>query len=130
MFLEFLVPLVKYFTPLNVFNYLTFRSAYAALTTLLICFLFGGKIIEALKRLKLKQSVRSDGPASHLVKTGTPTMGGIFIIGAVVVSMLLWVLPFFHQQNQNVLGILLPIAFSLSVFPARFAKGIDTDRQI
>ncbi|MCL2762291.1 MAG: phospho-N-acetylmuramoyl-pentapeptide-transferase [Treponema sp.] len=90
MFIEFLIPLVKYFTPLNVFNYLTFRSIYAALTTLLICFLFGGKIIEALKRLKVGQSIRSDGPASHLVKTGTPTMGGIFIIGAVVISMLFW----------------------------------------
>jgi phospho-N-acetylmuramoyl-pentapeptide-transferase len=90
MFLEFLYPLVKYFTPLNVFSYLTFRGAYAALTTLLICFLFGGKIIEALRRLKVGQSVRSDGPATHLVKTGTPTMGGIFIIGSVVTAMLLW----------------------------------------
>jgi phospho-N-acetylmuramoyl-pentapeptide-transferase len=90
MFLEFLYPLVKFFTPLNVFSYLTFRGAYAALTTLLVCFLFGGKIIEALRRLKVGQSVRSDGPATHLVKTGTPTMGGIFIIGSVIVAMLLW----------------------------------------
>jgi phospho-N-acetylmuramoyl-pentapeptide-transferase len=90
MFLEFLHPLVIYFTPLNVFSYLTFRGAYAALTTLLICFLFGGNIIEALRGLNIGQSVRSDGPASHLVKTGTPTMGGIFIIGSVVISMLLW----------------------------------------
>ena len=90
MFLEFVYPLVKYFTPFNVFLYLTFRSSYAALTTLLICFLFGNKIIDALRRLKVGQSVRSDGPATHLVKTGTPTMGGIFIIGSVVISMLLW----------------------------------------
>jgi phospho-N-acetylmuramoyl-pentapeptide-transferase len=90
MFLEFVYPLVKFFTPLNVFSYLTFRGAYAALTTLLICFLFGGKIIEALKRLKVGQSIRSDGPATHLAKSGTPTMGGIFIIGSVVVAILLW----------------------------------------
>ncbi|MDR0495160.1 MAG: phospho-N-acetylmuramoyl-pentapeptide-transferase [Treponema sp.] len=90
MFLEFVYPLVKYFTPLNVFSYLTVRGAYAAITTLLICFLFGSKIIEALKRLKVGQSVRSDGPSSHLVKTGTPTMGGIFIIGSTVTAMLLW----------------------------------------
>jgi len=90
MILEFIYPLVIYFTPLNVFSYLTFRGAYAALTTLLICFLFGSKIIEALRRLKIGQSVRSEGPATHLVKSGTPTMGGIFIIGSVVVSMLLW----------------------------------------
>jgi phospho-N-acetylmuramoyl-pentapeptide-transferase len=90
MFKEFIFPLYKYFTPFNVFSYLTFRGAYAALTTLLICFLFGSRIIEALTRLKIGQSVRSDGPATHLVKAGTPTMGGIFIIGSVVVSMLLW----------------------------------------
>ena len=90
MFLMLGKALVKYFTPFNVFSYLTFRGAYAALTTLLICFLFGGRIIEALRNLKIGQSVRSDGPASHLVKTGTPTMGGIFIIGSVVISILFW----------------------------------------
>jgi phospho-N-acetylmuramoyl-pentapeptide-transferase len=90
MFKEFIYPLYKFFTPFNVFSYLTFRGAYAALTTLLICFLFGSKIIEALKKLRIGQSVRSDGPATHLVKSGTPTMGGIFIIGSVIVSMLLW----------------------------------------
>ena len=90
MFLKFIYPLTKYFTPLNVFSYLTFRGAYAALTTLLICFLFGGKIIEALKRLKVGQSIRSDGPATHLAKTGTPTMGGILIIGSALIAMLLW----------------------------------------
>jgi phospho-N-acetylmuramoyl-pentapeptide-transferase len=90
MFKEFVYPLFRYFTPFNVFSYLTFRSAYAALTTLLLCFLFGNKIIEALRVLKVGQSVRSDGPASHLVKTGTPTMGGLFIIGSVFMSTLLW----------------------------------------
>ena len=90
MFLEFIYPLVKYFTPFNVFLYLTFRSAYAALTTLLICFMFGGRIIENLKQLKIGQSVREDGPQTHLAKGGTPTMGGVFIIFSVVISMLLW----------------------------------------
>ena len=90
MFLEFIYPLVKYFTPFNVFLYLTFRGAYAALTTLLICFIFGGRIIEWLKRLKIGQSIRADGPATHLSKGGTPTMGGIFIILSIVISMLLW----------------------------------------
>jgi phospho-N-acetylmuramoyl-pentapeptide-transferase len=90
MFLEFIYPLVKYFTPFNVFMYLTFRGAYAALTTLLICFLFGNRIIENLRRLKIGQSIREDGPESHLAKSGTPTMGGIFIIVSVVIAMLLW----------------------------------------
>jgi len=90
VFLEFLYPLVKFFTGFNVFLYLTFRSAYAALTTLLICFIFGGRIIEWLKQLKIRQFIREDGPATHLAKGGTPTMGGLFIIFSIVVSMLLW----------------------------------------
>jgi len=90
MFLEFIYPLFRYFTPFNVFIYLTFRGAFAALTTLLICFIFGNKIIELLRRLKIGQSVREDGPQTHLAKTGTPTMGGIFIILSVVIAMLFW----------------------------------------
>ncbi|MDR2143107.1 MAG: phospho-N-acetylmuramoyl-pentapeptide-transferase [Treponema sp.] len=90
MLLKFLYPLVRYFTPFNVFQYLTFRSMYAALTTLLACYLFGPSIIEALRRLKVGQSVRNDGPATHLKKTGTPTMGGIMIILSVSLSALLW----------------------------------------
>ena len=90
MIREIILPLIKYFTPFNVFSYLTFRSAFAALTTLLFCFLFGVKIIESLRRLKIGQSIREDGPATHLVKTGTPTMGGIFIIISVVIAMLFW----------------------------------------
>jgi phospho-N-acetylmuramoyl-pentapeptide-transferase len=90
MFLEFVYPLAKYFTPLNVFQYLSFRGAYAALSTLLICYIFGPKIIEALKRLKVGQAVREDGPATHLAKGGTPTMGGIFIIFSIVISMVFW----------------------------------------
>ncbi|MDR0502877.1 MAG: phospho-N-acetylmuramoyl-pentapeptide-transferase [Treponema sp.] len=90
MFLEFIYPLFKYFTPLNVFVYLTSRSAFAALTTFLVCFIFGNKIIELLHRLKVGQSIREDGPQTHLNKTGTPTMGGIFIILSVVIAMLFW----------------------------------------
>jgi phospho-N-acetylmuramoyl-pentapeptide-transferase len=90
VFLEFIYPLVKYFTPFNVFMYLTFRGAYAALTTLLICFMLGPRIIEMLRRLKVGQSVRPDGPETHLRKSGTPTMGGVFIILSVIISMLLW----------------------------------------
>jgi len=90
MISEIFIPLIKYFTPFNVFTYLTFRSAFAALTTLLVCFIFGGTIIIFLKKLKIGQSIREDGPATHLAKTGTPTMGGILIILSVVVAMLLW----------------------------------------
>jgi phospho-N-acetylmuramoyl-pentapeptide-transferase len=90
VFLELIYPLVKYFTPVNVFQYLTFRGAYAALTALLICFIFGPPIIEALRRLKVGQPIRGDGPASHLKKDGTPAMGGVLIIFSVIVAVLLW----------------------------------------
>ncbi|MDR2793628.1 MAG: phospho-N-acetylmuramoyl-pentapeptide-transferase [Treponema sp.] len=90
MFLEFLYPLVKYATPFNVFQYLTFRAAYGALTTLLICYMAGPRIIEALKRLKVGQTIRSDGPETHLKKAGTPTMGGVLIILSMLISTMLW----------------------------------------
>ena len=91
MILKWIYPLVKYFTPLNVFRYLTFRSAYAAVTALLLAFLFGPVIIERLRQLKLGQSIRLDGPQSHLTKSGTPTMGGLLILAAVSAATLLWV---------------------------------------
>ncbi|HOX17717.1 MAG TPA: phospho-N-acetylmuramoyl-pentapeptide-transferase [Spirochaetales bacterium] len=90
MFLEWIYPLVEFFTPLNVFRYLTFRSAYAAVTALLIAFMAAPAIIEKLAVLKFGQSVRQDGPETHLVKTGTPTMGGVFILVSSAVSVLLW----------------------------------------
>ena len=90
MFLEFLYPLVQYFTPFNVFQYITFRAAYAAVTALLISFIFGPGIIKMLKRLKAGQEIRGDGPESHLSKVGTPTMGGVLLVFSIVVSILLW----------------------------------------
>ena len=83
-------PLVKYFSFFNIFQYTTFRAAYAAVTALLIAFLFGPAVIKMLARLKLGQEVRQDGPKSHLAKAGTPTMGGLLIIISVVISVLLW----------------------------------------
>lgn len=90
MLKEFLFPLVKVFTPFNIFQYITFRAAYAAVTSLLIAFIFGPKIIQLLRDLKAGQSIRTDGPTTHLVKAGTPTMGGIMMIFSIVVSLLLW----------------------------------------
>jgi len=75
---------------LNVFQYVTFRTAYAAVTALLISLVFGGRVIESLRRLKYGQEIREEGPQSHQVKRGTPTMGGVLIIGSVVISTLLW----------------------------------------
>lgn len=90
MFKEFLYPLTNVFTPFNVFQYITFRAAYAAVTSLLITFLLGPWAIRMLHRLKFGEAIRHDGPESHHVKSGTPTMGGVLIIVSIVVSAVLW----------------------------------------
>ena len=72
----------------RVFNYITFRAVMATLTALLIGLAAGPWVIRKLSELKMGQAVRSDGPQSHLVKTGTPTMGGVLIlIGIFVLFM-------------------------------------------
>jgi phospho-N-acetylmuramoyl-pentapeptide-transferase len=93
MFKEFLYPLVEYFSPFNIFQYITFRAAYAAVTSLLITFLFGHQIIELLKQRHIGEEIRSDGPSSHALKAGTPTMGGIMIIFSTAFSVFLWMDP-------------------------------------
>lgn len=90
MLREIFLPLIRYFTPFNIFRYLTFRSAYAAITALIISYLLGPWLIKRLQVLKFGQSIRIDGPQTHLAKTGTPTMGGILIILSVLVSVILW----------------------------------------
>jgi phospho-N-acetylmuramoyl-pentapeptide-transferase len=90
MLLKYFYPLVKYATFFNIFQYITFRAIYAAITSLLISFIAGPWLIERLTRLKLGQSIRQDGPASHLEKSGTPTMGGLLIVLSVVTAVLLW----------------------------------------
>ncbi|MCB5188588.1 phospho-N-acetylmuramoyl-pentapeptide-transferase [Methylobacillus caricis] len=74
----------------NVFNYLTLRAVLATLTALAISFLVGPALIRKLTQYKVGQSVRDDGPQTHLVKAGTPTMGGALILVAIAVSTLLW----------------------------------------
>jgi phospho-N-acetylmuramoyl-pentapeptide-transferase len=91
LLLKFLYPLEQYFSFLNIFKYITFRAAYASITALLLAFLFGPWVIAKLRELKAgRNSVREDTPKSHQAKAGTPTMGGTLIVGAVVVSVLLW----------------------------------------
>jgi phospho-N-acetylmuramoyl-pentapeptide-transferase len=75
---------------LNVFQYVTFRTAYASITALLISLVFGNRVIDALRNLNVGQQIREEGPQAHQVKRGTPTMGGVLIIGSVVISTLLW----------------------------------------
>ena len=76
--------------PLRVFSFISFRAVFATLTALAIGLLAGPAVIRLLTRLKVGQAVRTDGPQTHLVKSGTPTMGGLLILIAITVSTLLW----------------------------------------
>ena len=78
-----------FFKGLNVSQYVTFRTALAAVTALLISLLLGGKVIRKLADMKYGQEIREEGPASHHEKRGTPTMGGVLVIGAVFISTVL-----------------------------------------
>src|SRR4029079_2346332 len=75
---------------LRIFEYITFRTAYASLTALFISLLFGKRLITTLQQLQIAQQIREEGPRSHQAKRGTPTMGGVLIVLSVVVATLLW----------------------------------------
>jgi phospho-N-acetylmuramoyl-pentapeptide-transferase len=90
MLYHLLYPLHDYWSVLNVFRYITFRAAYATVTALLISFLVGPWFIARLRAWNMGQQIREDGPATHQSKAGTPTMGGLLIVAAVVVPTLLW----------------------------------------
>jgi phospho-N-acetylmuramoyl-pentapeptide-transferase len=90
MLYHIFVPLTPYFTALNIFRYITFRAAYGLTTALILTFVFGPRIIRFLENWRVQQIIRNDGPESHLLKKGTPTMGGLIIIASIVVPTLLW----------------------------------------
>ena len=82
--------LAQFESGFNVFSYLTMRAILGALTALILCFVIGPKMIRRLKIKQAVQPIREDGPVTHLPKAGTPTMGGVLILTAIVVSTLLW----------------------------------------
>jgi phospho-N-acetylmuramoyl-pentapeptide-transferase len=82
--------LTQFYSAFNVFSYLTFRAIISTLTALFISLYFGPKLIRYLQKMQIGQTVRDDGPESHLSKSGTPTMGGLLILASIVVSVLLW----------------------------------------
>jgi phospho-N-acetylmuramoyl-pentapeptide-transferase len=82
--------LTQFESGFNVFSYLTLRAILSTLTALLIAILIGPMMIRWLQRMQIGQTVRNDGPQSHLSKSGTPTMGGVLILAAILVSCLLW----------------------------------------
>lgn len=110
MLYEIFFPLRDVFFGFNIFRYITFRTAGAVATALILILIFAPDVIEKLRVLKYGQIVRNDGPQTHLYKTGTPTMGGIFIIASIIISVLLW------GKLDNIKIILLTISlFILSI---------------
>ena len=89
--LYYLLPsLSQVIHPFRVFQYVTFRTAAASLTALLLCLLLGPWLIAQLRKFQIGQQIRSDGPSSHQSKAGTPTMGGVLILVATLLPTLLW----------------------------------------
>jgi len=85
-----LYPLARQYPLFNVFRYITFRTAMAAVTAILLLLLLGPAMIRSLKRRQIGQAIRAEGPQSHLAKAGTPTMGGLLILFAILIATLLW----------------------------------------
>jgi len=90
MLYHLLFPLRDSFAAFNVFRYITFRGAGAIVTALLLSLLLGPWFIRLLRRLSVGQNIRDVGPEAHLLKAGTPTMGGLLILFALATSTLLW----------------------------------------
>jgi phospho-N-acetylmuramoyl-pentapeptide-transferase len=82
--------LFPYFRPFRIFRYLTFRTAFASLTALLIALIIGPYVIEKLREFQIGQYIREEGPKEHHKKAGTPTMGGVLICIAILLPTLLW----------------------------------------
>jgi phospho-N-acetylmuramoyl-pentapeptide-transferase len=82
--------LQRYFSPLNVFRYITVRTAYASLTAMFLALVFGPWLIRRLRELQIGQYIREEGPQAHQKKAGTPTMGGVLIVLSTAVPTLLW----------------------------------------
>ena len=116
--------LTQYYSAFNVFSYLTFRAIVSTLTALFISLYFGPKLIRYLQKMQIGQTVRDDGPESHLSKSGTPTMGGILILAGIVVSVLLWA----DLSNTYVWVVLfVVVSFGIIGFVDDYRKVIRKD---
>jgi phospho-N-acetylmuramoyl-pentapeptide-transferase len=114
--------LFPFFHPFRIFRYLTFRTAFASLTALLIALFIGPWVIQKLRDFQIGQHIRDDGPKSHLKKTGTPTMGGVLIIIAILLPTVLWSDP----SNPFVwIAVLSTLAFGAIGFADDYIKVIQ-----
>ena len=119
---EYLYPLNHYWAPLrvlNVFQYITFRTAYASITALLISLFLGPWLITRLREFQIGQHIREEGPKSHQKKAGTPTMGGVLIVVSILLPTLLWA----NLRNRYVwLAVLATIGFGVVGFADDYIK--------
>lgn len=116
--------LAQFESGFNVFNYLTMRAILGALTALVLSFVIGPKMIARLSMNQVGQPVRSDGPNTHLIKAGTPTMGGALILTAIVVSTLLWA----DLENRYIWVVLfVTLAFGVIGFVDDYKKLVVQD---
>lgn len=106
----------------NIFKYLTFRTIYAMITALVVCFVLGPWIIRKLESMQARQVIRTDGPESHLQKEGTPTMGGVMILAAIVIPTLLWA----DLTNQYVwIVMFITIGYGIIGFVDDYKKVVE-----
>jgi phospho-N-acetylmuramoyl-pentapeptide-transferase len=111
--------LQKYFSPLNVFRYITVRTVYASLTAMFLSFVFGPWLIRQLRELQIGQFIREEGPKDHHKKAGTPTMGGVLIVLSTLIPSLLWA----DLRNRFVLLVMFALlAFAAIGFIDDYAK--------
>src|SRR6266568_4009956 len=111
--------LQKYFSPLNVFRYITVRTVYASLTGMFLALLFGPWLIRRLRELQIGQYIREEGPQQHQKKAGTPTMGGVLIVLSTAIPTLLWA----DLTNPFILIALFALAgFAIIGFIDDYAK--------
>jgi len=115
----FFFALRRHFSALNVFRYITVRTAVASLTALVLSLLLGPWMIERLRTLQVKQYIREEGPKGHQAKAGTPTMGGVLIVAAIVIPTLLWA----DLRNTYVLiALAATMAFGIIGFIDDYSK--------
>ena len=115
-------PLAANIKLFNIFKYITFRTIYAMITALIVCFVLGPWIIRKLESLQARQVIRTDGPESHLQKEGTPTMGGVMILAAIVIPTLLWA----DLTNQYVWTVMfITIGYGLIGFMDDYKKVVE-----
>ena len=111
MLYYYLTPLKETFSAFNLFEYITFRAAFAAITALVISFIIGPWVIHILQKIHLGEDIRPTGPESHMKKRGTPTMGGVIILMAVLLPTLL-----FSKLNSSLIQIIVFATVWMGIF--------------